>query len=69
MWKKEGDLSRFDMDPEGIAVHTNKTLACRDCRYRLRAVGSCEQYPERKPEGVLDNTEPCPHYEKKRWPF
>lgn len=60
-------LDRFVQDSEGIVVHTNATLMCRNCRYRFQIVGSCEKYPDRKPEEVLDNTEPCPHYQKKRW--
>ena len=64
MWKPEGDMDRFLLDPGNIIVHTNDTLECRDCKYRFQIVGSCEKFPDRKPEEVLDNEAPCVFYEK-----
>ena len=63
-YQVEGDLSRFEASPSGIVVHTNESLLCRDCAFRLRPVGSCEKYPERKPGKVLKGEPSCPFYEK-----
>lgn len=60
----EGDMSRFEASPDGIIVHTNEALVCRDCAFRWRPVGSCEKYQGRKPKGVLDGGPSCPYYEK-----
>ena len=69
-WKQEsagpeGDLSRFDASPDGIVVHTNDTLVCRDCRYRLRPVGKCLRYLGRKPSAVLNGGD-CPRRAPKK---
>jgi len=58
-----GDMSRFDLPPGALILHTNDTLICRDCRFRYRIVGSCEKYTYRKPQGILDDTQMCPHYQ------
>lgn len=62
-FKPEGDMSRFELQPDMIEVHTNETLQCRDCRFRRRPVGDCEVYPKRKPKYVLKAAAPCEYYE------
>ena len=63
----EGDLNRFIASPDGIVVHTNDALVCRDCRYRLRPVGKCLRYLGRKPRAVLDGGD-CPRHSPKKAP-
>ena len=63
-FRPEGDLSRFEASPDGIVVHTNRTLVCRDCAFRWRPVGSCEKYQNRKPKKILDGGPDCPYYQK-----
>ncbi|MPM52702.1 hypothetical protein SDC9_99463 [bioreactor metagenome] len=59
-----GDMSRFEPSPDGIIVHTNKTLICCRCRYCRPEVGRCKQY-ERKPQQVLDHAGDCPRFKKR----
>ena len=63
-YSEAGDLSRFEASPDGIVVHTNETLVCRDCAFRRRPVGSCEKYSVRKPKAVLKGAPSCVYYEK-----
>lgn len=54
---------RFAASPDGIEVHTNEALECKDCAFRRRVVGDCEKFPTRKPGYVLRGEKPCPEYQ------
>lgn len=55
-------VERFAASPDGIEVHTNETLQCKDCAFRRPVVGDCEKFPQRKPGYVLRAEKSCPEY-------
>lgn len=57
------NMERFEPSSEGITVHHNDDLQCKDCKFKRKLVGECDKFL-RKPDFVLENRAECPQYKK-----